>query len=287
MTAPRTLLTVAVETLSSAGVPAARADAEQLLAAALGLPRTRLATVEAVDADTAARFAQLVARRSTREPLQHLVGTVAFRYVEVAVGPGVFVPRPETEMLVDAVLPVLSASPHRIAVDLCAGSGALALAVADEVASATVYAVERSPSALHWLRRNCAGSNVRVISADVADPGLLAELTGRVDAVLANPPYVASGEDVDPEVRHDPADALFAGPDGFAVLPAVVSTARRLLRSGGVLAAEHGDRQGSAITALLSGDAGWREVVDRQDLAGRPRYVTAERTSSVAGHHVR
>ena len=286
MTAPHTLLTVAVETLSSAGVPAARADAEQLLAAALGVPRTRLAAVETVDADTAVRFAELVTRRSAREPLQHLVGTVAFRYIEVDVGPGVFVPRPETELLVDAVLPVLRASPHPIAVDLCAGSGALALAVADEVPSATVYAVERAPSALHWLRRNCAGSKVRVISADVGDASLLPELTGRVDAVLANPPYVGTGEDVDPEVRHDPADALFAGPDGLAVLPAVVSTARRLLRSGGVSAVEHGDQQGTAITALLSGDDGWRQVVDHRDLADRPRYVTALRTS-LADHYSR
>jgi release factor glutamine methyltransferase len=280
------LLTVAVETLSSAGVPAARADAEQLLAAALGVPRTRLAAVETVDADTAVRFAELVTRRSAREPLQHLVGTVAFRYIEVDVGPGVFVPRPETELLVDAVLPVLRASPHPIAVDLCAGSGALALAVADEVPSATVYAVERAPSALHWLRRNCAGSKVRVISADIGDASLLPELTGRVDAVLANPPYVGTGEDVDPEVRHDPADALFAGPDGLAVLPAVVSTARRLLRSGGVSAVEHGDQQGTAITALLSGDDGWRQVVDHRDLADRPRYVTAQRTS-FADHYSR
>ena len=285
MTAPRTLLTVAVETLSTAGVPAARADAERLLAAALGVPRTRLAAVDTVDAETAVRFAELVARRSAREPLQHLVGTVAFRYVEIAVGPGVFVPRPETELLVDAVLPVLRANPHPVAVDLCAGSGALALAVADEVPSATVYAVERSPSALHWLRRNCAGSNVQVVAADVADPGLLPQLTDRVDAVLANPPYVASDEDVDPEVRHDPADALFAGPDGLSVLPAVVATARRLLRPGAVLSVEHGDQQGTAITALLSGDDGWRQVVDHRDLAGRSRYVTAERTWPVADRH--
>jgi release factor glutamine methyltransferase len=285
VTAPRTLLTVAVETLSTAGVPAARADAERLLAAALGVPRTRLAAVDTVDAETAVRFAELVARRSAREPLQHLVGTVAFRYVEIAVGPGVFVPRPETELLVDAVLPVLRANPHPVAVDLCAGSGALALAVADEVPSATVYAVERSPSALHWLRRNCAGSNVQVVAADVADPGLLPQLTDRVDAVLANPPYVASDEDVDPEVRHDPADALFAGPDGLAVLPAVVATARRLLRSGAVLSVEHGDQQSTAIAALLSGDDGWRQVVDHRDFAGRPRYVTAERTRPVADRH--
>ena len=90
--------------------------------------------------------------------------------------------------------------------------------------------------------------------------------------MLANPPYVATDEDVDPEVRHDPADALFAGPDGLAVLPAVVATARRLLRSGAVLSVEHGDQQGTAITALLSGDDGWRQVVDHRDLAGRPRY---------------
>lgn len=278
MTAAGTLIAQAIETLSAAGVPAARADTEQLLAACLGVPRTRLATVETVDGDTAARFGQLVARRSVREPLQHLVGTVAFRYVEVAVGRGVFVPRPETELLVDAVLPVLRGSAAPIVVDLCSGSGALALAVADEVPTARVCAVERSPDALEWLRRNCAGSGVEVVAADVDDPGLLPQLADRVDAVLANPPYVAGGEDVAPEVRYDPPDALFAGPDGLAVLPAVIGAARRLLRPGGVLALEHGDRQGPVVTGWLSADEGWRQVADHRDLAGRSRYATAERS---------
>jgi release factor glutamine methyltransferase len=278
VTAAGTLIAQAIETLSAAGVPAARADTEQLLAACLGVPRTRLATVETIDGDTAVRFGRLVARRSAREPLQHLVGTVTFRYVEVAVGPGVFVPRPETELLVDAVLPVLRGNPAPIVVDLCSGSGALALAVADEVPSARAYAVERSPDTLEWLRRNCAGSGVEVVAADVTDPGLLPQLADRVDAVLANPPYVAGGEDVAPEVRYDPPDALFAGPDGLAVLPAVIGAARRLLRPGGVLAVEHGDRQGPVVTAWLSADEGWGRVADHRDLAGRSRYTTAERS---------
>jgi release factor glutamine methyltransferase len=278
VTAAGTLIARAIETLSAAGVPAARADTEQLLAACLGVPRTRLATVETVDGDTAVRFGRLVARRSAREPLQHLVGTVTFRYVEVAVGLGVFVPRPETELLVDAVLPVLRGNPAPIVVDLCSGSGALALAVADEVPSARAYAVERSPDALEWLRRNCAGSGVEVVAADVTDPGLLPQLADRVDAVLANPPYVAGGEDVAPEVRYDPPDALFAGPDGLAVLPAVIGAARRLLRPGGVLAVEHGDRQGPVVTVWLSADEGWGRVADHRDLAGRSRYTTAERS---------
>lgn len=280
MTVARSLIDAATSTLSAGGVPTARVDAEQLLAACLDQPRTRLALIDTVDADTAAHFTELVARRSSREPLQHLIGTAAFRHVEVAVGPGVFVPRPETELLVDGVLPVLRAASRPVVVDLCSGSGALALAVADEVPSASVYAVERSPDALDWLRRNCAGSDIEVVAGDVADPGLLPQLTGRVDAVLANPPYVAADEEVAPEVRFDPPDALFAGPDGLAAMPPVIAAARRLLRPGGVLAVEHGDAQGSAVVGLLSADAAWLRIADHRDLADRSRYATAERTSA-------
>jgi release factor glutamine methyltransferase len=280
MTAARALLAAATAQLAAAGVAAPRADAEQLLAYCLRVPRTRLAGAGRVERPTADCFAALVARRAAREPLQHLTGSVGFRYIDVAVGPGVFVPRPESELLVDAILPVLSEADAPVVVDLCSGSGALALAVALEVPAASVYAVERSPSALPWLRRNCAGTQVEVVAADIADPLLLDPLSGRVDAVLANPPYVPDGQPVAPEVRHDPDEGLFAGADGLAVIPQVIGTAGRLLRPGGVLAVEHDETQGAAVPALLRAGGWWRDVADHDDLTGRPRFATAVRTAA-------
>jgi len=268
------LLRAATERLAAAGVPTPRVDAELLLAHALGVPRTRLATT-APDQASAQRFTALIERRTQRVPLQHLVGRVVFRHVELAVGPGVFVPRPETELLVDAVRPHLHAG--ATVVDLCAGSGALALAVADEVPGTHVVAVERAPDALDWLRRNAVGTTVRVVSGDVTDPGLLADLRGRVDAVLSNPPYVPSRTAVAPEVRADPAAAVFAGPDGLAVLPAVVARAGDLLRAGGRLAVEHDDTHATAVPDLLRTDGRWREITDHPDLTGRSRYTAAIR----------
>jgi release factor glutamine methyltransferase len=221
-------------------------------------------------------FARAVERRASREPLQHIVGRAAFRYVDVAVGPGVFIPRPETELLVDAILSRLGEAPT--VVDLCAGSGALALAIAHEAPSARVYAVERSPAALIWLRRNAEGTAVTVVAGDVTDPALLGELSAEADAVVSNPPYVPSGTAVEPEVCADPKDAVFAGEDGLAIIPAVIARAAALLRSGGVLAVEHDDTHGEAVPALL-GD-GWREVADHRDLAGRPRYTSAVRAAA-------
>jgi release factor glutamine methyltransferase len=229
-----------------------------------------------VDGPVPREFARAVERRAAREPLQYIVGRAAFRYVEVAVGPGVFVPRPETELLVDAVLPALA--PTATVVDLCAGSGALALALAHEVPGARVYAVERSPAALPWLRRNAAASGVIVVEGDVADPALLPELSGRVDAVVSNPPYVPAGTYVEAEVHADPADAVFAGADGLAVVPAVIARAAALLHPGGVLAIEHDETHAAAVPALL-GD-GWRDVADQPDLTGRPRYTTAVRAAA-------
>ena len=195
-------------------------------------------------------------------------------------GPGVFVPRPETELLVDAVLPVLRASPHPIAVDLCAGSGALALAVADEVPSATVYAVERSPSALHWLRRNCAGSKVQVVSADVGDRELAAraDRTGSTRCWPIRLTWGPARTSIRRCATTRPTPSSRARTDSPCCPP---WSARRdgCSAPGACLAVEHGDQQGTAITALLSGDDGWRQVVDHRDLAGRPRYLTAERTS--------
>jgi release factor glutamine methyltransferase len=194
------------------------------------------------------------------------------------------VPRPETELLVDAVGPALRRGPRPLAVDLGSGSGALALAIADEVPTADVVAVERPGPALAWLRRNTAGSRVAVVVADLVDPAdpvdpwPLAALAGTVDVVVSNPPYVPETTAVEPEVRADPPGAVFAGVDGLGLLPAVIARAAELLAPGGVAAIEHDDSHEEAVVALLAADGRWREVVDHRDLTGRPRYVTATRT---------
>jgi release factor glutamine methyltransferase len=259
--------------LAAAGVGAPRFDAEVLLAHVLGVTRSGLLTAGEPTPTQRAEFERLLARREAREPLQHVIGTAAFRYLELAVGPGVFIPRPETELLVDAVLPALAEG--CMVVDLCAGSGALAASVLDEVPGVRVIAVERSPDALPRLRRNAAGA--RVVEGDVTDPALLEELHGLVDVVLSNPPYVPAGVQVEPEVRADPAEAVFAGPDGLAVIPHVLARAADLLRVGGMLAMEHDDSHAGVI--LDQFDERWIHVTEHTDLAGRPRYVTATRAA--------
>ena len=275
--AARGLLAEAAGRLEAAGVGSPRVDAELLLCHVLAVPRSRLPLAEDVDDDAAARYRELVERRASRLPLQHLTGTAPFRHLEIPVGRGVFVPRPETELLVDAVLPHLRRRPEPVAVDLCSGSGALALAIADEVPCARVVAVERPGPAAEWLERNVRGSRVEPVIGDVADPGLLAELAARVDAVVCNPPYVPGAADVAPEVLHDPDVAVFAGLDGLAVIPHVLARAAALLRPGGVLAMEHDDTQEQVVPELLAAAGLWRDVAGHRDLAGRPRYVAATR----------
>jgi release factor glutamine methyltransferase len=270
-------LRAATDRLAAAGIASPRVDAELLLAHVLGRPRSQLLVTDALTVQESAAFAEAIDRRAGREPLQHVTGSAPFRRLELAVGPGVFIPRPETELLVDAVLPRLAGLARPIAVDLCAGSGALALAVADEVASAHVVAVERPGSAVPWLERNTAGSRVVVVVADVADPGLLPELRGQVDVVVSNPPYVPTGISVSAEVEADPAEAVFAGGDGLAAIPHVIARAAELLAPGGVVAIEHDDTHGQSVPKLLVLDGRWTQVVDHPDLAGRPRFVTAAR----------
>ena len=277
MTDPAALLVDATRRLERAGVASPRVDAECLLAHCARVARSRLPLLRELTAAQSAAFQLLLDRRARREPLQHLVGTVAFRHVELAVGPGVFVPRPETELLVDAALATLRTVARPVVVDLCAGSGALAVAVADEVHGARVIAVERDPAALAWLRRNADGTGVEVVGGDVADPGLLAELHGQVHVVLCNPPYVPAATAVDREVLADPPDAVFAGADGLGLMPAVIARAAELLSGGGVVAVEHDDTHGSALPGLLHADGRWVEIEDHLDLTGRPRYVTATR----------
>lgn len=264
-------LAMATAQLADAGIGTPRVDAELLLAHVLGVSRSRLAAANPSAAQHA-EFAALVGRRAARVPLQHLTGTAPFRYLELAIGPGVFVPRPETELLVDVAL----LDQPRIAVDLCAGSGALALAIAAEARTAECYAVENDATALPWLRRNAAGSAVTVVDADVREP-LLPDLAGRVDVVVSNPPYVPSATPVDLEVHADPAAAVFGGRDGLALIPDVIARAADLLRPGGLFVMEHDDSHGDAVPGLLRRDGRWTDITDRPDLTGRPRFVTARR----------
>ena len=276
-------LAAAARVLAAAGVESARADAETLLAHELGATRGRVQALAvaggAVDPAVLARFAGLVERRAAREPLQHLTGLAGFRTIELVVGAGVFVPRPETEMVAQLAIDAASGMEHPVVVDLATGSGAIALAVAAEVPAATVIGVERNPAALAWAQRNAARlglPNARIAEGDLADA--LPELDGRVDVVISNPPYIPDGMiPRDPEVRlHDPADALFGGPDGLDPMRAVVATAARLLRSGGLLVVEHGEHQGADVRALLPAPT-WRGRATHPDLTGRDRATTARR----------
>jgi release factor glutamine methyltransferase len=281
----RGLLREAVDALTAAGVPDPRVDAELLLGHVLDASRGRVQSLEITggpveDAD-ADRLRAIVARRATREPLQHITGRAPFRSLELAVGPGVFVPRPETEQVaqfaIDALRAVASESP--IAVDLGTGSGAIALALATEVPHARVYAVEKSPDAHRWAARNFAetgAANATLVLGDLADA--LHELDGTVSLVASNPPYIPrEAIPRDPEVRlHDPELALYGGEDGLDVVRALSKAAARLLHPGGTLVLEHGELQGAEIRALLRAD-GWNAVATHRDYTTRDRATVALR----------
>lgn len=278
----RPMLSEAERVLASAGVASPRVDAEFIAAHVLGVSRGELALISGIERDQATAIRELVRRRAAREPLQHLVGTAVLGPVEVLVGPGVFIPRPETELLLEWGLAAIERMCSPIVVDLCTGSGALALAVAATRPDAVVHAVEADPRALEWARRNIARHDreVSVHAADVRDPELLSELSGRVDVVLCNPPYVPEGTPVPPEVADwDPPGAVFGGPDGLSVIRGVIASAARLLRIGGWVAIEHDDTHEEAVPALLRQHGGYDEVQDHRDLAGRPRFATARRSS--------
>lgn len=273
----RLLLAEATAQLAAAGIDSARVDAELLLAELLDVPRSRLFTLTEMPAPIAAEFRRQVARRAEREPLQHITGHAPFRHLMLDVGPGVFVPRPETELLVDAVLPELAGRDRPLVVDLCAGSGALALAIASELPGAEVVAVERSHDAMPYLRRNAEDCGVHVVHGDVREPDLLDYWTAQADAVVSNPPYVPTSTIVAPEVRADPDEAVFAGPGGLELMPHVIARAAELLRDGGVFAVEHDDTQGETVPGLIWLDGRFTDVVDHLDLSGRPRFTTARR----------
>ncbi len=290
MTTIPTLRAHAVEVLSRAGIRNADVDAELLIGHVLGLSRGQVQAKAVTDAAIAPEqqraVIEAVERRAAREPLQHITGRAPFRSLELAVGPGVFVPRPETESVaqiaIDALLAVPSPAPR--AIDLGTGSGAIAIAMATEVPQAEIVAVENSPQAFVWARQNVrelAGSNLRLIFADLAElPAELdgAALDGTFDVVVSNPPYIPLGAiPRDPEVRlHDPEVALYGGQDGLDVVRAISARAAALLHPGGILILEHGELQGGAIRELLAAD-GWRATATHRDLLSRDRATTALR----------
>ncbi len=286
----REAVRAATTTLTEAGVDSPEHDARALAVHALGLARpSDLLLVDELEHPAAEVFTELVARRAAREPLQHLTGSVGFRYIELEVGPGVFVPRPETESVVGWAVEQVRARGWAapLCVDLCTGSGTIAFALANELPGATVHAVERDEQALIWTRRNAdnrvaAGDSPVQLHPGSAEDALPA-LDGTLDLVISNPPYVATTEAhiPDPEVLdHDPGIALWAGEDGLDVIRLVEQAARRLLTPGGLLVVEHSDRQGRSAPALLTGLGGWAEVADHRDAAGRDRFVTAVRAAS-------
>jgi release factor glutamine methyltransferase len=283
MTVLRRAIDSAAALLAEAGIDSARFDAEQLAAHLAGTERGRLTLIESIDDEFFRRYRDVVAARSRRVPLQHLIGTAAFGPVVLHVGPGVFIPRPETEaMLAWATAQRLEAQP--VIVDLCTGSGALAVALAQHRPAARVIGIDDSDRALEYARRNTEGTAIELVRADVTMPDLLPELDGRVDLVVANPPYVPDNVVLEPEVaQHDPPHAVFGGPDGMAVIDAVVRLAGRWLRAGGLFAVEHDDTTSSRTVELVESTGVFDDVKARQDLAGRPRFVTARRRSVAHG----
>jgi release factor glutamine methyltransferase len=280
--ATRPVISEATVELDAAGVASPRVDAELLAAHVLGVPRGRLVLTEGFDDEHYQQFRALVRKRAERVPLQHLVGMAPFRHLELAVGPGVFIPRPETELLVGWGLDRLAQfdCARPTVVDLCAGSGAIALAVAQEYPAARVYAVERDPAALEWLRRNAAGTEVTIVEGDATDPGTLAELDSTVDLVLRNPPYVpeigAAGLPAE-VTRHDPHQAVFGGVDGLTVIRPLITRVAALLRPGGAVGIEHDDTQSIVVTALLYFAEAFDQYETHRDLGGRPRFTSATR----------
>jgi release factor glutamine methyltransferase len=279
--APRAVLAEATARLREAGVESPEHDARVLLAHALGVDRARLALIDDVPAAAAEEYAALVARRAGREPLQHLTGSAWFRHVELSVGPGVFVPRPETELLagwaVEAAAALVTGSADGpVVVDLGTGSGAIAKAVAHEVPAARVHAVELDERAHAWAARNLDGTGVDLRQGDLAVA--FDDLAGSVDVVVSNPPYIPheAWESVAAEVRdHDPDLALYATGDGLDTIRVVEERAALLLRPGGVVGVEHADVQGESAPAVFSGTGRWGQVRDHADLAGRARFLTA------------
>lgn len=265
--------------LHDAGVPSPRADAELLAAHLLDVSRGRVGALALAGTPAPVGYAELVDRRATRIPLQHLTGVAYFRHLELSVGPGVFIPRPETELLaqlaIDRARQVLAERGAVRVVDLGTGSGAVAASVASEVPGAEVHAVELSEDAYPYAAVNTAPHGVQLVAGDLRTA--LEGQEGRFDIVVSNPPYIPPGAiPRDPEVRdHDPELALYGGgPDGLELPRAVITTAERLLVPGGYLALEHADVQGPAMLGLFGASSRWVDINGHRDLNDADRVTS-------------
>lgn len=278
----RAVLADAVTRLQAAGVESPQSDARILLAHAVGTELARLPLLDEIDDGQARTFEEMIILRERRFPVQHLTGRAHFRYVDIEVGPGVFVPRPETEVMTGWAIDQLRAMTTRLhrplVVELCAGSGAIAKAITNELTRVDIHAVELSENAAEYASRNLRDTLVELHVGDMATA--VPELNGAVDLVIANPPYIPleAYESVAPEARdHDPTLALFSGADGLDAIKVVARVARRLLRPAGLLAVEHADVQGESAPAVITATQAFTGVREHRDLTGRPRFVTAVR----------
>jgi len=272
---PREAVRRAAARLAAAGVPSPEHDAGELLAHVLGTGRSQLPLLDDVSEEAAERYDRLIARRAAREPLQHLTGEAWFRHVRLEVGPGVFTPRPETELLAGWAIDQVHDDPD-VVVDLCTGSGAIARAIVDERPQAVVHAVELDELAHGYAARNLAGTGVDLRLGDAFTA--FDDLLGQVHVVVCNPPYVPleAWESVAPEARdHDPHLALFSGQDGLDSIRRLAVRGAQLLRPGGVVGVEHADVQGDSVPAIFAATGRWVDVRDHHDLAGRARFTTA------------
>lgn len=278
----REMIARASRTLGDAGVATPDVDARLIAASLLDVPPTHL-----IFADPPADFEQLYAaaieRRARREPLQHITGTAHFGPLELRVGPGVFIPRPETEVLAQWAVAALDGAAEPVVVDLGTGSGALAIFIAQARPDARVVAVERSAAAREYARANAeanlgaGGASLSIVAGDMTDPALLSELFGRADCVVANPPYVPEDPNLDPEVYFDPNVAVFSGADGMDAIRGLVPVAHRLLAPGGAIGIEHDDTTSGAVLDVVRAHGGYTGIRALEDLAGRARFVTASK----------
>ncbi|GAB3076399.1 peptide chain release factor N(5)-glutamine methyltransferase [Corynebacterium aquatimens] len=278
------LIDDAARTLRAAGVASPDVDAKILAAHLLGVSPLQLTFVSEAPEDFQESYGGLVDKRAARVPLQHVIGVAPFGPLELEVGPGVFIPRPETEVLADWAVRALTgaAAEAPVVVDLGTGSGALALYVLHHVPNARVVAVERSRDAIAYAKRNGQrlGLDIEVVEGDITDPALLPELAGRVDLVVSNPPYVPDTDDLDPEVYADPREAVFSGADGMEAIRGLVPVAAQLLAPGGKLGIEHDDTTSDDVLAVVEGMPTLSGATVLHDMTGRARFVTASKLTA-------